>query len=132
MLEHMEDGELCPTLPKPINLAKRGNRARQKLRPSEPTDLQFTLDKEYIPASFVRADIQVQGRRHIVLASDNMVSLLQQAKTWYIDATFKVVKDPFNQLFTVHAFVYSTLQRGEVPLYSSLRRFPIILVTLHR
>ena len=44
MLEHMEDGELCPALPKPINLAKRGNRARQKLRPSEPTDLQFTLD----------------------------------------------------------------------------------------
>ena len=109
MLEHMEDGELCPALPKPINLAKRGNRARQKLRPSEPTDLQFTLDKEYIPASFVRADIQVQGRRHIVLASDNMVSLLQQAKTWYIDATFKVVKDPFSQLFTVHAFVYSPL-----------------------
>ena len=27
---------------------------------------------------------------------------------------------------------YSPLQRGEVPLYSSLRRFPIIRVTLHR
>ena len=27
---------------------------------------------------------------------------------------------------------YSPLQRGEVLLYSSLRRFPIILVTLHR
>ena len=28
--------------------------------------------------------------------------------------------------------MYSPLQRGEVPLYSSLRQFPIILVTLHR
>ena len=27
---------------------------------------------------------------------------------------------------------YSPLQRGEVPLYSSLRRFPIIWVNLHR
>ena len=28
--------------------------------------------------------------------------------------------------------IYSLLQRGEVPLYSSQRRFPIIRVTLHR
>ena len=92
--------ELCPAFSKPI-LAKRRNKARQKLRTSEPTDLQFTLDEDYIPASFMRADIQVQSHRHIVLASDNMVILLQRAKTWYIDATFKVMKDPFSQLFTV-------------------------------
>ena len=105
MLDHMEDGELCQALPKPVNLAKRANRARQKLRPTEPTDLQFTLDQDYLPSGFLRADISVQGRRHIVMASDNMIALLQRAKTWYIDATFKVVKEPFSQLFTVHAFV---------------------------
>ena len=92
--------ELCAAFSKPI-LAKRRNKARQKLRTSEPTDLQFTLDEDYIPASFMRADIQVQSHRHIVLASDNMVILLQRAKTWYIDATFKVMKDPLSQLFTV-------------------------------
>ena len=31
-----------------------------------------------------------------------------------------------------YGITYSPLQRGEVPLYSSLRRFPIISVTLHR
>ena len=75
--------------------------------PTQPDSEPDHADSIYVHDldSFVRADIQVQGRRHIVLASDNMVSLLQQAKTWYIDATFKVVKDPFSQLFTVHAFV---------------------------
>ena len=40
------------------------------------------------------------------------------------------LQDPTKfSLFTLN---YSPLQRGEVPLYSSLRRFPIIPVTLHR
>ena len=36
---------------------------------------------------------------------------------------------PRNWPLMIH---YSPLQRGEVPLYSSLRRFPIIPLTLHR
>ena len=40
---------------------------------------------------------------------------------------------PFKiKVYTDHNPLYSPLQRGEVPLYSSLRRFPIIPVTLHR
>ena len=105
MMKHLEDGEICTAMPKPLSLAKRGNRARQKLRPAAPTTRNFVLDSSYIPADFLRDDIKVDDRRHLVFATDTQLSLLKKAKTWYIDATFKVVKEPFNQLFTIHAFI---------------------------
>ncbi|XP_076045832.1 uncharacterized protein LOC143028077 [Oratosquilla oratoria] len=45
-----------------------------------------------------------------------MDKLLSNSKTWYLDGTFKVVKDPFSQLFTVHAFVCSDDNINQVPL----------------
>jgi len=43
-----------PVIPKPDNLARVANRYRQKLRPSEPTDLKFDLDENFIPQNFYR------------------------------------------------------------------------------
>ena len=37
-----------------------------------------------------------------------------------------------NIIYIIFGYAYSPLQRGEVPLYFSLIRFPIILVTLQR
>ena len=88
-----------------MNVARRGNRARQKLRPQDPTDLSFSLNTDYLPESFVKDDVVLDGGRHIIFASELMLEFLRKAKTWYIDATFKVVRDPFYQLFTVHAFI---------------------------
>ena len=39
------------------------------------------------------------------MATDEQLQLLQQGKRWYLDATFYVVRRPFQQLFSVHAFV---------------------------
>ena len=100
MLDHIEDGELCAAMPKPVNLAKRGNRARQKLRPVDPTTTDFEIDTNYIPDNFLRADIRVDERRHIMCFTETQLTLLKKAKTWYIDATFKVIKEPFKQLFS--------------------------------
>lgn len=36
--------------------------------------------------------MKVGDRRHLVFSTPDMISLLKQAKVWYIDATFKVVK----------------------------------------
>ena len=47
---------------------------------------------------------QIRGRRHLVFASDKQLELHQQSKTWYIDGTFKVCRQPFTQLLTLKIF----------------------------
>lgn len=54
--------------------------------------------------------------RHLVFATNEQITLLRTAKTWYVDATFKVVKRPFTQLFSVHAFVRSDGNLKQLPL----------------
>ena len=45
-----------------------------------------------------------------------MMSILSQAKNWYVDAIFKVVHKPFTQLFSIHAFVKSGENVKQIPL----------------
>ena len=45
-----------------------------------------------------------------------MLELLARAKVCYLDATFKVVKNPFSQLFSIHAFVKHGSACKQVPL----------------
>ncbi|KAH3887790.1 hypothetical protein DPMN_011812 [Dreissena polymorpha] len=52
-----------------------------------------------------RGTVTVKDRRHVILATDTQLELLSKAKTWYLDGTFKVVKAPITQLFSIHAFV---------------------------
>jgi len=47
---------------------------------------------------------------------DEQLLLLSEAKTWYVDATFKVMKKPFTQLFSVHTFVKKDGKLKQVPL----------------
>ena len=39
---------------------------------------------------------------------------------WYVDATFKVVREPFYQLFSIHAFVRSGSDTKQIPLLFAL------------
>ena len=48
------------------------------------------------------------------------VSLLGRAETWYTDATLKVVREPFAQLFGSQAFVKSGSDVKQVPLAFAL------------
>ena len=59
---------------------------------------------------------QIRGRRHLVLASDKQLEVLQQSKTWYMDATFKLCRQPFTQLLTLNAFVKNGDFIKQVPL----------------
>ena len=45
-----------------------------------------------------------------------MLSLLKEAKTWYIDGTFHVIRRPFQQLLSIHAFVKRGGTMKHVPL----------------
>jgi hypothetical protein len=44
------------------------------------------------------------------------MELLGKAKIWYMDGTFRVVKDPFQQLFSIHTFVQSGDNMKQIPL----------------
>ncbi|XP_076068501.1 uncharacterized protein LOC143040952 [Oratosquilla oratoria] len=86
------------------------------MRPAEPQDLYFEIDEGHIPEDFLRKDLQVDGKRHLVFATQKMLDLLSRSKTWYMDGTFKIVRYPFKQLFTVHSFIRSGDATKQVPL----------------
>ena len=92
------------------------NRLRQRLRPKEPVDLDFSLEEEHLPEAFLRADLCVRSRRHLVFATDEQLHHLSRAKTWYIDGTFKLCRHPFTQLLTINAFVRKEDYVKQVPL----------------
>ena len=102
-------------LPDPSLLQRRANRARQSTRPNHPTSLDFDLDEGYLPEDFLRADIN-GAARHLVFATDDQLKWLSRAEHWYIDGTFKVMREPFVQLFSLHAFVRRDACEKQVPL----------------
>ena len=79
---------LQPGIPSISNLARAANRARQAIRPQDPVDLDFEINMDYIPGGFLRGDIKVDGRRHLIFATDQMLNSLYRAKRWYLDGTF--------------------------------------------
>ncbi len=78
-----------------VYIGRNVNRLRQKDRPSEPKTLDFELVEDYIPKEFLQKDIILHNARHLVFATTNQLSLLKNAKTWYMDATYRVVRKPF-------------------------------------
>lgn len=108
------------SLPAPYNLARQGNRKRRTARPPEPLDLSFEISHAHIPENFLRYDISVGGRRHLIFATEEQLSLLSKANHWYADATFKIVRRPFTQLFSIHTFVQSDKNLKQVPLLFAL------------
>ena len=63
----------CAALPNPAHLARAANRLRQRLRPDEPSSLDFELDYKHIPSEFLQADVQVGARRHLIFATPEML-----------------------------------------------------------
>lgn len=97
-------------------LTRATNRRRMKLRPPEPTALDFELALDFLPADFVQNDIRVDDERHLLLATSHQLDILSRARTWFLGGTFKVVRRPFVQLFSIHAFLENDDAMKQVPL----------------
>ncbi|KAL8584578.1 hypothetical protein ACOMHN_002308 [Nucella lapillus] len=101
-------------------LGRIGNRRRQQGRPKHPTDLEFDLAMDHVPAEFEMADITVETRRHLLFFTQHQLDLLKTARRWFVDATFKVVKAPFTQLWSVHTFARVDNKTKQLPLAFAL------------
>ena len=53
---------------------------------------------------------------HIVLATNRQLSLFRSAKHWFVDGTFKIVKQPFIQMWSIHIFVRYGENVKQVPV----------------
>ena len=111
----MEPLKNSPKRPVPKNIAKAVNRKRQHLRSADPVDLDFDIDEEYV-GDFLKRDVKVNNRRHLILARDHQLEKLKDARRWYMDGTFRVVKLPFTQLYSIHAFAKRSHSAKQVPL----------------
>ena len=86
------------------------------MRPDDPT-LETPLLHEFLPEKFLIKDVQMSDqKRHVVFATPKQIKLLAKAKVWYMDGTFKVIKDPFKQLYSIHSFIRSGESMKQVPL----------------
>ena len=103
-------------IPHISSLVRQTNRTRQKNRPPNPTDLNFTIQDTAIPTNFLHGDVKLNNQRHIMFYTDNQLDLLQKAKEWYVDGTFKCIGHPFSQLWTTHAFLRHKDSIKQVPL----------------
>jgi hypothetical protein len=105
-----------PSLPSASVLTRTANRRRETLRPPNPTEIDFNLDETFIPEGFLQKDVKTRHGRYILFASEAMLNKLSKSKTWYMDGTFKLVSRPFQQLYSIHAFIKSGHCVKQIPL----------------
>ncbi|XP_078603877.1 uncharacterized protein LOC144877706 [Branchiostoma floridae x Branchiostoma japonicum] len=116
LLENVDQSAPNPELPRIANLVRMANRKREALRPKDPTSVDFEVNYDFIPDGYLRVDVWVRGKRHLVFATEQQLQQLAKAKNWYCDGTFFVVRSPFTQLFSVHAFIRQGEDYKQVPL----------------
>ena len=73
----------------------------------DPADLEFVLNDDHIPPSFLRAYIKVRDRCQLMFATDQQLDYLRRAKEWYIDGTFKLCMSSSIRAIAVHASMVS-------------------------
>lgn len=99
------------------------NRFRHSNKLAQPQNINFELGTEFIPKNFLQKDICTASSRHLLFSTQEQLALLNKAKIIFLDATFKFVKLPFEQLLSIHTFV-ETEARKE--LHKSLLFLSII------
>ena len=77
-------------------------------------DISHTID------DFLVKDVSLDTPRQLLFGTSQELDVLSRARQWYVDGIFKVVGQPFYQLFSVHAFIRSSRWAKKVPLAFAL------------
>ncbi|XP_041363958.1 uncharacterized protein LOC121379414 isoform X2 [Gigantopelta aegis] len=83
---------------------------------NKQVDVEYLCSVDSDAETFFQASVRVNEQRHLIFATPAQLHQLAQAKTWYVDGTFKIMAPPFVQLFGLHAFVRSGETMTQVPL----------------
>ena len=75
-------------------MARAVNHSRKTQRPIDPRNFDFDMDSTSIGVEFLKGDIWVDHKRHIILESDYQLRLLATSVHWFVDGTVKRVKAP--------------------------------------
>mgnify|MGYP001554965756 CR=1 FL=1 len=78
------------------------------------------IEELSLPDGFLRADVHVDQMRHLVFATQQQLALIREAKTIFMDGTFFMVREPFKQMFSLHAFMRTDDSVKQVPLAFAL------------
>ncbi|CAD5126447.1 DgyrCDS14576 [Dimorphilus gyrociliatus] len=113
LVKHCSSGEVIPSLD---NCTRLANWTRKKFRPAEPQSIHFNLAKTFIPDDFLQMDIQMENDRILIFSTTKQIELLSKGKIWFMDGTFKCVKDPFYQLFSIHGFIKKNGEIKQIPM----------------
>ena len=93
-------------------------RHRNLHAPPKVKDLNFEIERRFLPdvPNFYRGEVCTKEGRHLIFFSDTQLDYLKKAKSWYVDGTFKIVKDPFTQLLTIHTTVIYNNKTTSIPI----------------
>ena len=58
------------------------NYYRAKGRPGHVEDLSFEINHAHIPPEFLRGDIHVGDKLHLIFMTRTQIDILKRAKTW--------------------------------------------------
>ncbi|VDH91609.1 Hypothetical predicted protein [Mytilus galloprovincialis] len=116
---------ILPDGPPTFSIIEKGTqRSNLKLVSSDGYEYTKKLDTDYLQCdNFLIEDIRVDDQRHLVFSTPGQLQLLKYAKKWFCDGTFKIMKDPFTQLWSIHAFI----KKGD-----SLKQVPLVFVLMSR
>ncbi|XP_052260568.1 uncharacterized protein LOC127864714 [Dreissena polymorpha] len=110
-------------MPTAESLQRKANRHRKSQRPSEPTDLEFAVNQDYLNCGdYIIADLRVDRERHILFSTPRQLEILRSTKRWFMDGTFKIVDRPFRggQLMSIHGFIQFDGKMKQIPLLFAL------------
>ena len=97
------------------NLVRVAQRTRASVHYPSFRTIDAVLQPRSLPSGFFRDDFTRDGARYIIFSTPAQLRHLSDQYTWFVDATFRVVAEPFKQLVTIHVMLSHDCQKIQFP-----------------